>query len=454
MKPHNELSPLDSRYKQKLEAVAEIFSEESIVRTQIAVEKAWILYLVRHTSLVINEFGGKLLPVNDKAIETALKPILSFNEQNSLISLDQIKRFEETTHHDIVAMAMYFKQLLVFDGVPKNVAEFVHFGLTSQDIVTTAYNVSAKKYLKDRFAVGMGMIFEALGDKRFDIKFVARTHGQPAIPTSFKKEFDGYIERMLIYTNNIENGISNMSTKFGGAINNFAAAKFCNPDINWDLVLDSFIKEFIGMERSKYGAQTDNYESLCGIFDNMAALCDIMIDLSRDIWTYCSMEYFNLKYPKGHVGSSTMIQKVNPIDFENGEGNLEVATMWMRFMSSKLRKSRLQRDLSDSTVMRNLGVIFGHFDLGMQNIRKGIDKLVVDKELVVDELNHNYQILAEPVQTKLKYAGVLDAFNNVKDLFKGKHMDSDAYKHAIDELDISIKLHKELRGLKPEDYYY
>lgn len=449
------ISPLDSRYADKLKSLHEIFSEDNIIRVQMSIEKLWILYLCRHTVLPIVEFGDKLLPTNTDTLNNDILCILSFNEHNSLISIDQIKEIEKTTNHDIVAMAQYVKNVLIFEGLSKEIAEYVHFGLTSQDIVTTGYNLVVKKYMTTRFTEIVTSLIDSMSDSKFNnIAFLARTHGQPAIPTSFRKEFNSYMGRIKMCLDNIYISTDNLSTKFGGAINNFAAAKSCNKKINWELVLDTFIKNFIGLKRSHYGTQTDNYETLCYLFDNLSALCNILIDLCRDIWTYCLLGYFNLEYSKDHVGSSTMAQKINPIDFENSEGNLEISIMWFRFLSDKLRKSRLQRDLSDSTIMRNIGIPFGHMDLAIQSIVRGFNKINVDINLVTKELDMNYQILAEAVQTKLKYAGVIGAFDKVKHLFKGQHMTQNDYVGVILELNIGKQLQDELLDLTPVKYCY
>ena len=454
MKNKNIISPLDSRYAKKLEPVSDMFSEQKIITTQMGIERGWILYLTRHTAMKINEFNGKLLPLGDDVIFDDVSRISASNIHYPIISVDEIKKMELDTRHDIVAMFEYFKKLLISDGVSKETVEFVHFGLTSQDIVTTGYNIVVKEYLISRFPMAIATLTDYLDNDKFDKIFLGRTHGQPAIPTSFKKEFKSYINRIDIHIKDIAHTTKNMSTKFGGAINNFAAAKFCNPEIDWELVLDTFAEEFLGLKRSKYGTQTDNYESLCKIMDSLAAICDIAVDLCRDIWMYCSFDYFNLKYPDGHVGSSTMAQKINPIDFENAEGNAEIANMWFKFLSSKLRKSRLQRDLSDSTVMRNIGVVFGHLDLTIQSLISGLDKISVDESIVKKELDNNYQILAEAVQSKLKYKGVVDAFDKIKHQFKGRSLDRDEYKHIIDSLEVDEKTRNVLRNLKPESYYY
>lgn len=454
MKTKNIVSPLDSRYAKELEPVSDIFSDENIIMTQMSIERAWILYLTRHTAMQITEFNGALLPLENDMVFNDVSRIVAFNIYDPAVSVDEIKKMELDTHHDVVAMFEYFKKILISAGVSKEATEFVHFGLTSQDIVTTGYNTVVKEYLTTRFLMVIDTLTDCLNNNKFDKIFLGRTHGQPAIPTSFKKEFQSYINRIDIHVKDIAHTIKNMSTKFGGAINNFAAAKFCNPEVNWELVLDTFVDEFLDLKRSKYGTQTDNYESLCKIMDSLAAICDIIIDLSRDIWTYCSFDYFDLEYPDNHVGSSTMAQKINPIDFEKTEGNAEIANMWFKFLSSKLRKSRLQRDLSDSTVMRNIGVVFGHLDFSIQSLINGLNKISIDESVVKKELDNNYQILAEAVQSKLKYTGTRDAFDKIKHLFKGKSLDMDGYKHIIDSLEINKEIKNELRDLKPELYYY
>ena len=453
MNNRENISPLDSRYSSKLEAVRKIFSEDNLIKTRVDIERLWLLFLTKYTASEAPEFGGKLLPLDSK-FTNDFPPLVMFDKETSKIDIDEIERIEEETGHDVAAMVQYFRGYLKDNGVSPETAEYVHFGLTSQDIMTTGYNLVVKEYMTSRFGTALSMVTETMSKDRFDVIFLGRTHGQPAIPTSFKKEFNSYEGRINTNYNNLYNHIENMTTKFGGAINNFAAAKYCNNKIDWELALDTFIKEFCGLGRSHYGTQTDNYESLCKIFDSMAAIADVLTDFCRDVWMYCMFGYFKINYPKDHVGSSTMAQKVNPIDFENAEGNLEVAVMWLKFLSSRLRKSRLQRDLSDSTIMRNLGLPFAHFDLAMQGIIHGLNKITINEEIVAEELENNYQILAEAVQTKLKYAGVLGAFDKVKHLFKGKSLDQHGYIHIINDLDVGKQLQDELRELTPKKYFY
>lgn len=450
----NTISPLDGRYHNKLTHTASIFSQNNILKTRLAVEKAWLLYLIRHTSLPISEFNGKLLPISDEEIMNDVSIIVSFNENSKSLNWKRLADLEKETKHDVAALAQFLKETLLTIGMSKKTAEFVHFGLTSQDIVTTSYNIIVKQFVDDRNNYLLGGLYGELLNDKFGHIFLGRTHGQPAIPAKFSTEFLNYVGKIRNHTNKIKNNIKTMTTKFGGATNSFAAAKFCNPSINWDLVLDTFCKEFLDIGRSKYATQTDNYESMCDIFDSMSAISAILIDLCRDVWLYCSYGYFKLAYDEKHVGSSTMVQKINPIDFENAEGNLEIAEMWFKFLSSKLRKSRLQRDLTDSTVMRNIGVVFGHYDLAIQGMISGFNKISVDKNVLNEELDNNFQILAEAVQTKLKYAGINGGFDKVKHLFKGKRMNNSNYIHAIRELDIEPKLMEELVVLTPQKYDY
>lgn len=449
------ISPLDSRYASKLEQVRKIFCEEHLVRVRIGIEQDWLLFLINNTVLPVERYGGRLLPLsNNTEMNDAVQKISIQDKDSSCYNVSQIEEIEEKTRHDIAALVQYLKLKYQIAGVNAGIAEFVHFGLTSQDIMTTGYNIVVKDYLTSRFNAAIGMLTDNLQKEKFDVIFLGRTHGQPAIPTSFKKEFNSYVDRVNINHANLNRHLEHMSTKFGGAINNFAVAKFANNSIDWEVVLDNFVKNRFDMERSKYGTQTDNYESLCMIFDSLAAISDILTDLCRDIWMYCMSGYLRLKYPDDHIGSSTMAQKINPIDFENAEGNLETAVMWCKFLSSRLRKSRLQRDLSDSTIMRNIGIPFAHIDLAIQGIIKGIQKTYIDADTVQSELDNNYQVLAEAVQTKLKYAGIQGAFDKVKHLFKGKKLDQVAYISIIKELGVGKQVFDELVELTPTKYFY
>ena len=391
------ISPIDGRYNKYTKPLADYFSEYGLFRYRVFVELEYFLKLIDILNIKI-ENGKELKLIHD-----------NFNINECKI----IKQHESTINHDVKAVEYYLKDKFTELNVPYT--NLIHFGLTSQDINNTALTLSIKDYIEVSYIPNINKILnitEKLHNKWNTAVMISRTHGQPAVPTSMGKEikvFNYRLQQQLELMVNLK-----YYGKFGGASGNLNAHYFAYPDINWDKFGDNFLKN-IGLIRSKYTTQIDNYDSISNIFDCIKRKCVILVDMCRDIWHYISINYLVQSINKNEVGSSTMPHKVNPINFENAEGNLLIAISLLEFMSRKLPVSRLQRDLTDSTVTRNIGVIFGHIEIAYQNIFIGLSKLDVNKETIELDLNENIVVITEGIQTYLRRIGDNNAYEKVKD---------------------------------------
>ncbi len=439
---HN-ISPLDNRYRDLILEMAELFSDFNMVRAKVMIEVEYFKHLCKHKI-------GKLKEVLVVDFDSFDNIYRNFTDDDYHTIQDK----EKKTHHDIKAIEYFVRDKFKSLDFEDRWLEYIHFGLTSQDIVSLANAKildTCMKIIGDKFISFMKELneFSKIHNKTI---IIARTHGQPAIPTSIGREMTVFVYRLQQIMDKI--GSTEIKCKFGGAIGNMIAHYDSFPDENWDSIINKFVND-MGVQRSFVTTQTDNYDSFCTIFDHMRGICNIMIDLCRDMWMYISRDYFSMKVSKEFVGSSTMPQKINPINFESAEGNFEIAAMWFDFLSNKLRISRLQRDLTDSTVIRNIGIPFGHFQLALANINKAFNILQVNRSIIKEELENSYFTLAEAVQTRLRKEGYTSAYEEVKDHFRGINtMDRKQYHIIIAKIEgIPYKLREELTDLKPEDYY-
>lgn len=445
-KAHN-LSPLDNRYGGSVNEMRELFSDFNMTRAKVMVEVEYFKHLYEHRIGGFSVIKRGLVEDNMDRLNTVY---VDFTDDDYYA----IKNIEKSTHHDIKAIEYFVRDKFKKLDVEDRWLEYVHFGLTSQDVVSLA-NAKILSTCMEILGTRFTNFMKELNDfskAHNDVIMVARTHGQPAIPTSIGREITVYTYRLQMMMDKI--AAINIKCKFGGAIGNMAAHYDSFPDVNWSKILEDFTKS-MGVDRSYVTTQTDNYDSFCTVFDHMRGISNIMIDLCRDMWMYISRDYFSLKVSKEFVGSSTMPQKVNPVNFESAEGNFEIATMWYGFLSDKLRISRLQRDLTDSTVIRNLGLPFAHFQLAMKSIDRGFNMLEVNRSIIQEELDNSYFILAEALQTRLRKKGYTSAYDKIKEHFRGLNtMNREEYHKVLAKIeDIPYELREELIDMKPEDYY-
>ena len=436
------ISPLDGRYRSKVDELHHYFSEYGLIRYRLMVEIEYFIALC----------GIPLPPLNDFRKEN-FKQLRSIYEDFDLSDAEKIKEREKITNHDIKAIEYFLKERFFQSGWGKW-SEFIHFGLTSQDINNTAIPLSLKDALINVYFPILYELRETLAtlaDEWKDIPMLARTHGQPASPTRLGKEIQVFIARIDGQTRYF--GQIPFSAKFGGATGNFNAHKASYPDIDWITFANNFVNEELGLQRSHPTTQIEHYDNLAALFDNMRRINTILIDLSRDAWTYVSLEYFSQKIKKGEIGSSAMPHKVNPIDFENGEGNLGYANAIFEHLSMKLPISRLQRDLTDSTVLRNIGVPIGHSVLAFNSILKGLNKLIVNRERIKSDLENNWAIVSEAIQTILRREGYPNPYEALLELTRANQkITGDSILNFIDGLDLSDEVKTELKAITPLNY--
>ena len=441
LNPLTAISPIDGRYRQQVQHLDDYFSEYALIRYRVLVEVEYFLFLARKRFF---------------SLDTASKKRLQ--EAASAFSLEDaqwIKETEKTTNHDVKAVEYFLKARLndqKTDGqLPE---EWIHFGLTSQDINNTAIPLLWKHAVEFEYLPGLLNLkrqLEVLAREWKDIPMLARTHGQPASPTRLGKEILVFIERL---EDQVELLIQvPFSAKFGGATGNFNAHYVAFPDKDWAKLGDEFVEGTLGLQRQQYTTQIEHYDNLAAHFDAIRRINTILIDFCRDIWTYVSMDYFKQKVKKGEIGSSAMPHKVNPIDFENAEGNLGVANALFEHFAAKLPVSRLQRDLTDSTVLRNIGVPFAHTILALKSIEKGLDKLVLNKERLIQDLENNWAVVAEAIQTVLRRENYPKPYEALKELTRGQEGITKQSIHSfIDGLKVSATLKKELKKITPFNY--
>jgi adenylosuccinate lyase len=436
------ISPVDGRYRRQVNELGEFFSEFGLIKYRVWVEIEYFIALT--------EGGIPQLKSVDHSLFSALRAIyLKFSEQDA----NRIKEIEKTTNHDVKAVEYFLKEK--FDELNlSSYKEFIHFGLTSQDI----NNTSIPALLKDGFNQGtmpsLRLImerFQQFAEDWKDVSLLARTHGQPASPTKLGKEIKVFVERLNVQLEQLDR--IPFSAKFGGATGNFNAHYVSYPNIDWVSFANHFVNHYLKLNRSQFTTQIEHYDNLASFFHCLVRINTILIDFSRDIWTYISMEYFKQKIKAGEVGSSAMPHKVNPIDFENAEGNLGIANAIFEHLSSKLPISRLQRDLTDSTVLRNIGVPIAHSLIAYKSILKGLDKLLLNQVAIDRDLENNWAVVAEAIQTILRREAYPSPYEALKALTRtNETINENAIKNFINGLDVSKSVKEELLRITPFNY--
>jgi adenylosuccinate lyase len=433
------ISPIDGRYRRQVERLDGYFSEFGLIRYRVRIEVEYLFHLEQAGFVGLSDAARKAL----RGLIDAFTP-----EQAAMI-----KEIEKTTNHDVKAVEYFIKSVLEKAGAGA-IKEWVHFGLTSQDINNTAIPLSWKEGLTGEWRPALTRLTNRLAELAAtwkDIPMLARTHGQPASPTRLGKEFMVFVERLRSQLRLLD--LVPYGAKFGGATGNFNAHAIAYPKTDWIAFGNSFVNDRLGLERQQFTTQIEHYDNLAAQFDTIKRINTILIDLCRDIWTYISMDYFKQKVKEGEIGSSAMPHKVNPIDFENAEGNLGLANALFEHLSAKLPVSRLQRDLTDSTVLRNLGVPLGHSLLAIFSVEKGLDKLILNAAVLHEDLEDNWAVVAEAVQTILRREQYPNPYEALKALTRGASGITQASMHAfIDGLDVTDALKTELKQITPHNY--
>ena len=437
------ISPIDGRYRGKAEALAAFFSEFALIKYRVQVE---VEYFIALCELPLPQLVGV-----DKSVFEALRTIYrEFSEADA----SRIKEIESVTNHDVKAVEYFLKEQFDKLGGLEEYKEFIHFGLTSQDINNTSIPLSIKEALDQVYYPLIGELIDQLKTYAAEweaIPMLAKTHGQPASPTRLGKEVMVFIYRLECQLATLK--ACPVTAKFGGATGNYNAHCVAYPTYDWKAFGDKFVANNLGLEREAYTTQISNYDNLSAIFDAMKRINTIMIDMNRDFWQYISMEYFKQKIKAGEVGSSAMPHKVNPIDFENAEGNLGMANAILEHLSAKLPISRLQRDLTDSTVLRNVGTPFGHVVIAMQSSLKGFRKLLLNEPAIRRDLDNCWSVVAEAVQTVLRREAYPNPYEALKALTRtNQAITESSIKAFIEELNVSEEVKKELRLITPHSY--
>ncbi|SFJ18621.1 adenylosuccinate lyase [Olleya namhaensis] len=438
----NAISPIDGRYRNKIEKLQDFFSEEALIKYRVLVE---IEYFIALCELPLPQLSG----VDSSKFEALRDIYKSFTTENA----QAIKDIEKVTNHDVKAVEYFIKEQFDALGLSE-FKEFIHFGLTSQDINNTAIPLSIKDAMNEAYVPEYFNVLnelKRLAEEWKDIPMLARTHGQPASPTRLGKEIEVFAVRMEEQFN-LLNDIPS-AAKFGGATGNFNAHKVAYPNIDWRAFGGSFVQEKLGLQHSFPTTQIEHYDHMAALFDCLKRINTIIIDLDRDVWTYVSMDYFKQKIKKGEVGSSAMPHKVNPIDFENSEGNLGMANAIFEHLSAKLPISRLQRDLTDSTVLRNVGVPFGHTLIGFGSTLKGLSKLLLNAPKFAQDLENNWAVVAEAIQTILRREGYPNPYEALKGLTRtNEAINKTSISNFIDTLEVSDAIKTELKAISPSNY--
>lgn len=435
------ISPIDGRYNQATAELQGYFSEFALIKYRVWVE---VEYLIALSEIPLPQLKSFKPQHADQLREW----VENFSEQDAI----EIKQTEKVTNHDVKAVEYSVKAKLDAMGL-SDIKEFVHFGLTSQDINNTAIPATLRDALDEVYLPKMEMLIDALltdAKKWKDIALLARTHGQAASPTRLGKEICVFIERLEAQLDQLEEIPA--SAKFGGATGNFNAHYVAFPEIDWVEFANDFLEDKLELHRSQYTTQIEHYDNLASTFDALKRINVILIDLCRDMWTYVSMDYFKQKTKEGEVGSSAMPHKVNPIDFENAEGNLGLANAMFEHLSAKLPISRLQRDLTDSTVLRNIGVPMGHTILALQSLMKGWGKLLLNEAQLKADLDKNWAVVAEAIQTILRRENYPQPYETLKKLTRGNEITQSSIQQFIDELEVSDKVKAEMRAITPYTY--
>jgi len=440
--PLNAISPIDGRYRDKTESLANYFSEAALIRYRVMIE---IEYFIALCAIPLKQ----LKELSSSEIEIFRSIYENFTEADA----QSVKDIEKITNHDVKSVEYFIKKKFEDLGFTELI-EFIHFGLTSQDITNTAVPLSVKEAWVDVIKPALWGLHEKLvrlAEQWKEIAMLAHTHGQPASPTIVGKEVYVFAERLQQQLDLVET--IPFSAKFGGATGNLNAHHVAFPKIDWIEFANDFIEKQLGLNRLKTTTQIDHYDNFAAFCDNMKRISTILIDLDRDMWSYISMEYFKQKIKKGEVGSSTMPHKVNPIDFENSEGNLGVANAVFEHLSAKLPVSRLQRDLTDSTVTRNIGVPMAHLLIGIKSLVKGLNRIVINEEKINEDLENNWAVVAEAIQTILRREKMPNPYEMLKDLTRtGEAITQETIREFIDNLNISEAVKVEMREITPDNY--
>jgi adenylosuccinate lyase len=442
LSPLNAVSPIDGRYYRYTAVLSDYFSEEALIRYRVKVEVEYFISLVEMGIPELSEFD-----------HSNFEQLIDIYRNFSSADAELIKATEKITNHDVKAVEYFIKEKFVDLNI-EQFKEFIHFGLTSQDINNTATPMMLRDGIKEVYMPLLAKVVAQLKEKAItwkDVSMLARTHGQPASPTKLGKEFMVFVER-------IENQVAQLkavpySAKFGGATGNLNAHHVAFPEIDWVVFSNQFVSEKLGLTRSQITTQIEHYDNLAALFDALKRINTILIDLNRDMWMYISTDYFKQKIKEGEIGSSAMPHKVNPIDFENAEGNLGMANALFEHLSAKLPISRLQRDLTDSTVLRNIGVPIGHTVIALNSLAKGLDKLLINKDQIARTLNENYAVLAEAIQTVLRSTGYPNPYEALKELTRtNKKITAASIAEFIENLDVDENVKIRLKKITPENY--
>ena len=437
---HNNISPLDSRYANKISSFRENFSESALIKIRFEIEIEWILFLC-------NKLSKTFKPLSKNSIEK----IINFKNKFDNKSVLKIKKIEATTNHDVKAVEYFIRDYFKKDKVLSSYIHLIHFGLTSEDINSLSYAVMIKNgislYIDEITTINK--VLKSYSKKWANVAFLARTHGQPASPSTLGKEFKVFAARL-------DREISILKkvkplAKFSGATGNYHTFSIVDSKINWSQINNKFIRQFL-VSQNKYTTQIEPHDWIAETCHSLIRINNILTDLCQDSWIYISNDIFALKLLKDEVGSSTMPHKVNPIDFENAEGNLGISSALLDFFANKLTISRHQRDLSDSTVLRNIGLGFGYSALAIKSANNGLNKITPNKIIIENELNDNWEVLTEAVQTLMRYEGITDAYEQLKNLSRGSKLDKESYINFINSLKISDQSKNKLLNLKPSLY--
>ena len=436
------ISPIDGRYGRVTKGLRTYFSEAALIKYRVRVEIEYFIALCELPLPQLADF--------DKSLYTAIRDVyIDFSEADALA----IKEIEKITNHDVKAVEYFIKDKFTALGINEQ-QEFVHFGLTSQDINNTSVPLSLKEALNDVFFPMLDEAVELIRARAIEwknIPMLAKTHGQPASPTRLGKEFYVFVERLEKQIAQVK--AVPFSAKFGGATGNLNAHHVAYPDTNWVDFANDYVNNGLGLDRSQTTTQIEHYDNLAALFDGLKRINTILIDLDRDVWTYVSMDYFKQKIKKGEIGSSAMPHKVNPIDFENSEGNLGMANALYEHLSAKLPISRLQRDLTDSTVLRNVGVPIGHSLLALTSLMKGMNKLLINEPKIRQDLENNWVVAAEAIQTVLRREGYPKPYEALKELTRtNEKINGESISNFIDGLNVSDAIKTELKLITPYNF--
>ena len=437
---HNNISPLDNRYIDKVAELRKIFSEHALIKTRFIIEIDWLIFLCRNYQTHFKSIS-----------KSSLKKLNSFKDDFGDKDVQKIKKIEKRTNHDVKAVEYYIRSFFESDKILKNYIHLIHFGLTSEDVNSLSYALMIKNgtaYQIEK-ASECKKIISKLSNKWKNISFLSRTHGQPASPSTIGKELKVFSSRLDREIRILKKIIP--MAKFSGATGNYHTFDIAVDKIDWPKASKKFIQSY-RVNQNELTTQIEPHDWIAETLDSLTRINNILLDLSQDVWIYISNDIFVLKLIKGEVGSSTMPHKVNPIDFENAEGNLGLSNAMNSYFSNKLTKSRLQRDLSDSTVLRNVGTSYGYSCLAINSLCKGLNKITPNRKVINEELDNNWEVLTEAVQTIMRLEGINDAYEQLKRLSRGKRLDKTSYIEFVKTLDISTKSKEKLLKLTPHSY--